>query len=309
MGFTSVPEPRLDQMSTTDPRTARRRHVRSRCSPPIRPRSATTGSTPGWPAASSGVAYVGHDDRNTSAVVILLSRGCRRRRRGPGPVRRFWSTSCASTPCWPVVGTARTRAGWPDGSDPTPTTPAVGTDLPATPWVALAYDADRRLGGRGAADPRRPGPCRSGRAGSSDRAGLPAALDRPSSSGDREAVAAALARTPRSRRVGVDSGLLAADGVAVCAGHPGGDPAVPAGAHPDPATTGAGHRLGQRQFVGQFFSALTSAVLGQPVPVVGQPFAHLGKPSSPSSASPSPSPGSSSSASGPAGSPTPNSRL
>jgi len=90
--------------------------------------------------AASGVAYVGHDQVNTSAVVILLSEGAA----GDAAARDRFSGLVNEL----HIDTALARGGHgqedgrlagrfrPDTDDP-----AVGEDLPATPWVALAYDA------------------------------------------------------------------------------------------------------------------------------------------------------------------------
>jgi hypothetical protein len=91
-------------------------------------------------AAASGVAFVAHDDANTSALVILLSEGASgdaaARDRFAGLVNQLHiDTVLARGGHGQDEGrlAGRFRADTDD--------PAVGEDLPATPWVALAYDA------------------------------------------------------------------------------------------------------------------------------------------------------------------------
>ena len=90
-------------------------------------------------AAASGVAYVGHDQVNTSAIVILLSEGAAEdaaaRDRFAGLVNQLHIDTVL----------ARGGHGQSDGRlagrfRPDTDDPAVGDDLPDTPWVALAYD-------------------------------------------------------------------------------------------------------------------------------------------------------------------------
>ena len=91
-------------------------------------------------AAPSGVAFVGHDDVNTSVMVILLSEGAAAdagaRDRFSGAINKLH------------IDTVIARGG--HGQDhgrlanrfrPEDDDPAIGDDAPATPWVALAYDA------------------------------------------------------------------------------------------------------------------------------------------------------------------------
>lgn len=90
--------------------------------------------------AASGVAYVGHDQVNTSAVVILLSEGAA----GDAAARDRFSGLVNELHIDTVL--ARGGHGQDDGRlagrfRPDTDDPAVGDDLPATPWVALAYDA------------------------------------------------------------------------------------------------------------------------------------------------------------------------
>lgn len=90
--------------------------------------------------AASGVAYVGHDQVNTSAVVILLSEGAA----GDAAARDRFSGLVNELHIDTVL--ARGGHGQDDGRlagrfRPDTDDPAVGNDLPATPWVALAYDA------------------------------------------------------------------------------------------------------------------------------------------------------------------------
>jgi len=91
-------------------------------------------------AAASGVAYVGHDQVNTSAVVILLSEGAA----GDAAARDRFSGLVNELHIDTVL--ARGGHGQDEGRlagrfRPDTDDPAVGEDLPATPWVALAYDA------------------------------------------------------------------------------------------------------------------------------------------------------------------------
>ena len=92
-------------------------------------------------AAPSGVAYVGHDQANTPAMLVLLSEGAAA---DAGARDRF-----AGTVNQLHIDTVLARGGhgqsdgrlgmrWVDGADDDP---EVGEDSPATPWVALAYDA------------------------------------------------------------------------------------------------------------------------------------------------------------------------
>jgi len=91
-------------------------------------------------AAPSGVAYVAHDQVNTSAIVILLSEGAAEdaaaRDRFAGLVNQLHIDTVL----------ARGGHGQDDGRlagrfRPDTDDPAVGDDLPNTAWVALAYDA------------------------------------------------------------------------------------------------------------------------------------------------------------------------
>jgi hypothetical protein len=91
--------------------------------------------------AASGVAYVGHDQTNTSAMVILLSEGATM---DAGARERF-----AGTINQLHIDTVLARGGHGQDSgrlggrytDGGSDDPAIGEDIPATPWVALAYDA------------------------------------------------------------------------------------------------------------------------------------------------------------------------
>lgn len=91
-------------------------------------------------AAPSGVAYIAHDEANTSAMVILLSEGAAgdagARDRLAGAVNQLH------------IDTVLARGG--HGQDggrlghrfrDEPDDPELGDQTPATPWVALAYDA------------------------------------------------------------------------------------------------------------------------------------------------------------------------
>ncbi len=92
-------------------------------------------------AAPSGVAYVAHDQANATSMLILLSEGAAA---DAGARDRF-----AGTINQLHIDTVQARGGhgqadgrlgrrWMDG---THDDPEVGEDSPATPWVALAYDA------------------------------------------------------------------------------------------------------------------------------------------------------------------------
>lgn len=90
-------------------------------------------------AAVSGVAFVGHDEVNTSAVVILLSEGAA----GDAAARDRFSGLINQLHIDTVL--ARGGHGQDDGRlagrfRPDTDDPAVGDELPDTPWVALAYD-------------------------------------------------------------------------------------------------------------------------------------------------------------------------
>lgn len=91
-------------------------------------------------ATASGVAYVGHDDANTSAMVILLSVGAAT---DAGARDRF-----AGTINQLHIDTVIARGGHGQDSGrlghrfrSEDDDPRVGEDAPATPWAALAYDA------------------------------------------------------------------------------------------------------------------------------------------------------------------------
>lgn len=92
-------------------------------------------------AAASGVAYVAHDDTNAAVMLLLLSDGAGAdagaRDRFAGLVNQLHIDT--------VV--ARGGHGQADGrlaaryADDSRDDPAIGEDVPATPWAALAYDA------------------------------------------------------------------------------------------------------------------------------------------------------------------------
>lgn len=91
-------------------------------------------------ATSSGVAFVGHDDANTSVMVLLLSEGAAA---DAGARDRF-----AGTINQLHIDTVVARGG--HGQDEgrlghrfrdEPDDPQLGELTPATPWAALAYDA------------------------------------------------------------------------------------------------------------------------------------------------------------------------
>lgn len=91
-------------------------------------------------SSASGVAYIGHDDASTATLLILLSEGAAAdagaRDRFAGAVNKLHIDT--------VI--ARGGAGQDSGRlghrfrDETDD-PNIGADTPATPWVALAYDA------------------------------------------------------------------------------------------------------------------------------------------------------------------------
>ena len=92
-------------------------------------------------AAPSGVAYVGHDDHNTPTMLVLLSEGAAA---DAGARDRF-----AGTVDRMHIDTVLARGGHGQGegrlglryTDDLDDDPEIGEETPATPWVALAYDA------------------------------------------------------------------------------------------------------------------------------------------------------------------------
>jgi hypothetical protein len=88
----------------------------------------------------SGVAFIAHDDANTSTMVILLSEGAAAdagaRDRFSGAVNQLHIDTVIARG---GHGQDEGRLGhrFRDESDD----PRIGEDAPATPWVALAYDA------------------------------------------------------------------------------------------------------------------------------------------------------------------------
>lgn len=92
-------------------------------------------------AAPSGVAYIGHDQANTPTMLVLLSEGAAAdagaRDRFAGTVDRMHIDTVL----------ARGGHGQKDGrlglryTDDLDDDPRIGEETPATPWVALAYDA------------------------------------------------------------------------------------------------------------------------------------------------------------------------
>jgi hypothetical protein len=91
-------------------------------------------------ATASGVAYVAHDESNTSAMVILLSEGAAA---DAGARDRF-----AGTVNQLHIDTVIARGGHGQDSGrlghrfrSEDDDPQIGSDAPATPWAALAYDA------------------------------------------------------------------------------------------------------------------------------------------------------------------------
>jgi len=91
-------------------------------------------------ASPSGVAYIGHDAANTSTLLILLSEGAAAdagaRDRFAGTVNKLHIDTVVARG---GAGQDSGRLGhrFRDESDD----PSIGADAPATPWVALAYDA------------------------------------------------------------------------------------------------------------------------------------------------------------------------
>ena len=92
-------------------------------------------------AAPSGVAYIGHDQANTPTMLILLSEGAAA---DAGARERF-----AGTVNQMHIDTVLARGGHGQGegrlarrfTDDQHDDPRIGEETPATPWVALAYDA------------------------------------------------------------------------------------------------------------------------------------------------------------------------
>jgi hypothetical protein len=91
-------------------------------------------------AAPSGVAFIGHDESNTSTIVILLSEGAA----GDAGARDRFSGTVNQLDIDTVI--ARGGQGQNEGRlghrfRDEPDDPQIGAETPATPWVALAYDA------------------------------------------------------------------------------------------------------------------------------------------------------------------------
>ncbi len=92
-------------------------------------------------ATPSGVAYIGHDQANTAAMLILLSEGATA---DAGARERF-----AGTVNQMHIDTVLARGGHGQAegrlggryTDDQHDDPQIGEETPATPWVALAYDA------------------------------------------------------------------------------------------------------------------------------------------------------------------------
>jgi hypothetical protein len=91
--------------------------------------------------AASGVAYVGHDQANTPALLILLSEGAAldagARERFAGTINQLHIDTVLARGGH-GQDSGRLGARYADGATDDP---AIGEDIPATPWVALAYDA------------------------------------------------------------------------------------------------------------------------------------------------------------------------
>jgi hypothetical protein len=91
-------------------------------------------------AAPSGVAFIGHDDDNTSVMVILLSEGAAAdagaRDRFAGTINKLHiDTVIARGGLGQDEGRLSSRFR-PEDDDP-----VIGDDTPSTPWAALTYDA------------------------------------------------------------------------------------------------------------------------------------------------------------------------
>ncbi len=261
-------------------------------------------------ATPSGVAYAGHDDANTPVMLLLLSEGA-----ADDPAARDRLAGLVNQLHIDTV-IARGGHGQDEGrlgnkyrheSDD----PVDPDDAPLAPWVALAYDGS---------------PAAIGEAGRIldevalarlPLQGTPAGPDYRLHWIDRvgprrrTVVAAALARTPRPGRLGVDSGVVVVDAAARRPGRADRDSDLPAVAPAEP------HRRCRRPARRRRSRAPRSPQSGSPSPQSGSPSPQSGSPSpqsgspSPQSGSPSPQSGSPSPQSGSpgAGQPTPNSRL
>lgn len=128
---------RLDEMSTPTPDGQSARPFPLLASDP--PKVGDYWIDARLASAASGVAYVGHDQVNTSAVVILLSEGAA----GDAAARDRFAGLINQLHIDTVL--ARGGHGQDDGRlagrfRPDTDDPVVGDELPDTPWVALAYD-------------------------------------------------------------------------------------------------------------------------------------------------------------------------
>ena len=92
-------------------------------------------------AAPSGVAFIGHDPANTPVMVVLLSEGAAAdagaRERFSGAVNELHIDTVLARG-GRGQGDGRLGKRWVDDQNDDP---EVAEQVPATPWVALAYDA------------------------------------------------------------------------------------------------------------------------------------------------------------------------
>ena len=101
-------------------------------------------------AAPSGVAFIGHDPANTPVMVVLLSEGAAAdagaRERFSGAVNQLHIDTVLARG-GRGQGDGRLGKRWVDDKNDDP---AVSEQVPATPWVALAYDASPGSGAEAA---------------------------------------------------------------------------------------------------------------------------------------------------------------
>ena len=101
-------------------------------------------------AAPSGVAFIGHDPANTPVMVVLLSEGAAAdagaRERFSGAVNQLHIDTVLARG-GRGQGDGRLGKRWVDDQNDDP---AVSEQVPATPWVALAYDASPGSGAEAA---------------------------------------------------------------------------------------------------------------------------------------------------------------
>ena len=270
-----------------------------RCSRTTRPGSATSGWTPGSAPPSPGWPTPAHDADGRTAMVIVLSEGAAAdaaaRDRFAGCRQRHAHRHRA--------GSRRARSGLrPDGPQVRRRRgrPRGGRRCPARPVGRARVRRDRRGGRRGGPGARRRAAGDPGAAGRPERARLPALLAGAGETRSRPAVAAALARPLRPRRLEDDPGVLVADAAAGRPGRADRDPDLP---QPTPADAADPHR-----WLRQPTTAV--AVRISPPPQSGSPSAsqsgsESGSPSGSPSGSQSGSPSASGSSSGSA-SPSPS---